>query len=122
VIRLDEHTYCLGLWCLAGENADWIAAVTSEDGGSLTLRYRFRSHEAPDQARWWTARFPGKSEGEIVRVVDDLVADIQTGDFGAARPWRQILRGGRDRVIVALRACPFLRVEDLTSSTSPIES
>ena len=118
MIRLDERTYCLGIWFLAGVQADWLGVVTSDVSGPLTLRYRYRHHADPMQMQWWKVAFPRKTEGEILLIVDDITAEIRCDAPDARRypGWRRIIRGYRDQMVVTLQHCSFLQIEDLTGS------
>lgn len=115
MIRLDARTYCLGIWFLAGTCADWLGVVTST-GGSLMLRYRYRHHADPLQMQWWKMTFSCETEEQILRIVDDISAEIRR-DVPDARcypGWRHVIRGSRAQVLEALQHCPFLQIEDLT--------
>lgn len=121
MIRLDRRTYCLGIWFLAGPCADWLGVVTSTAGGPLVLRFRYRPHadrypSDPMPMQWWKRAFPCKTEEQILRIVDDISAEIRhdAPDARCYPGWRHIIRGSRDQVVEALQRCPFLRIEDLT--------
>ena len=116
MIRLDECTYCLGIWFLAGACADWLGVVTSDAGGPLTLRYRYRHCADPMQMQWWKTIYSCKTEEQILLIVDDISAEIRRDVPDARRypGWRHIIRGSRDQVAAALQHCSFLQIEDLT--------
>jgi hypothetical protein len=120
MIEVKETTYCLGLWWLEADGVDWLAAVTRESDGPLTLRYRFRYYQddkafdSADHKNWWTATFQNNDEDRIIASVDGLAAELRKKGFG--RPWRKIVRGGAEDILNAFRQAPFAVFKELPAS------
>lgn len=116
MIDLNENTYCLGLWYLEGDGKDWLAAVTRDGDGPMTLRYRFRYYvddkafDSNDRKNWYKATCPPHlTEDEIVASIDALVSKMVSE--GMRKPWRRVVRGGAEKTMTALRAAPFVHIQ-----------
>jgi len=114
MIEFTENTYCLGIWYLQDETRDWLAAVTRE--GEFVARYRFRYYrddkawDSDDVKNWWEARCPGKTEDQIIAMIDDVAAALRRQGFSTSEPWRRIVRGNSEAVLEALKQAPFSHI------------
>ena len=114
MIELNDNTYCLGIWWLEATGVDWLAAVTREGDGPLTLRYRFRYHrddrafDSADEKSWWTFTCPTDDEDRIIADLDGLVLNLIRRGF--RQPWRRIVRGDAKATLEVLKTAPFASI------------
>jgi hypothetical protein len=102
MIEITDDTYVLGLWFVAGDNRDWMGAVTRKRGEEVfEIRYRFRYYasldpfDTNDRKNWYMATLkPGISEEEVIQNMHMMARVMTLGpgffpevDFGIVRDY-----------------------------------
>jgi hypothetical protein len=124
IFDLVEGGYYVGAWFLVGREQDFLGLVFRDPGAtSLQFRYRFRYYaddkvhfdETDDVKNVYNCDLAGKTEDEVIAIVDGLASDlIARGYLGTRLPWlvkkryvRMIVRGDHRAMTKALVAMPF---------------
>lgn len=130
MMGIDEHGYYVGIWFLAGDGQDWMCIVQRRENGDYAIDYRFRYYADPeekkgfdpfddaDQKSFYTAVAKGKTEDEVIEVVDGIVKQLVAGGWcGTRLPWkvrsmthRHLVRGDGRKLFNTMVGLPFVHI------------
>jgi hypothetical protein len=125
LMHVTTDGYYVGLWFLAGPERDWLCLVSRDkEDGQFRIDYRFRYYADPkdedpfsgrDQKNAYSAKSPGKTEDELIAIVDAIADKLVANNFSGTRlPWkvrkrryRYLVRGDGHAVVRVLASAPF---------------
>jgi hypothetical protein len=121
MIEINDKGSYLGIWYLRGNEQDWMCTVHKlKEAPAWTMSYRFRYYVDPnsldpfdgqDIKNWYQADLPGKTDEEIVALVDGLMHRFVAGGYTrgtGTKPWRRIVKDRSHTTLTEIvRSAPF---------------
>src|SRR5574337_192940 len=130
MMDIGEPGYYVRVWFVAGDSQDGLRIVQRRENGDYAIDYRFRYYADPDEKRgfdpfdeadqksFYTAIAKGKTEDEVIEVVDGIVKQlVADGWCGTKLPWkvrsmthRHLVRGDGRKLFNTMVGLPFVHI------------